>query len=139
MDYEKAVKTTQPSLQIKDVPFQKYINPLLGKKPPPEMHRYFLNQGYLAWRLSIKKSDISNLKFIEWLCEQLLKSCESDLIEILSSILDKQHDTTVILNESERNYYQASDTKLETRVSNTLRHYKVFFENLKIWGTIPHL
>lgn len=141
MDYDEAVEMTDPGVEIKEKFFQDYITPLLKDAKKTTNLPYFFHQGYLAWRLSVKKEDLERVKFVEWLCEELRKINEVELIGVLSSVLAQLYDVGVRTEQGERNLYNSQIKKdKEMAFSDLIRLYKIFFENeFRIHSTIPYL
>jgi len=139
MDYDNAIEQCDPGDEIKERFFQSYIAPMLKDVKSIKHLPCFFHQGYMAWRLSVKKSDLKQVKFIEWLCEELRKINESDFIEILSSVLAQQYEVGVRTEQAERNAYNSSIKKDKLMVfSDQVRLYKVFFENdFRLYTTMP--
>ena len=139
MEYEDIIKHTEPSMAIKMRFYEQYIKPHL-KPEPKKGGGFFLNQGYSAWRLGIKKEDIKKMLFVEWLCGELNKNYQSDLAELVSYILQESHDTAQRSEIAERNLYNSKVSGNKERVfGDMIRHYKVFFENeFRLWSTIPY-
>lgn len=55
MNYDDSVKTLQPSMAIKQRFYSEFIVPYLKKEPSGQELSYFLDQGWHAWRVGVKK------------------------------------------------------------------------------------
>jgi hypothetical protein len=139
MNYDEAIEQSDLGDEIKERFFQSYIAPLLKDLKGTKHLPYFFHQGYMAWRLNVSKDDLKQLKFVEWLCEELKKVNEADFIEIMSSILAQQYEAGVRTEQAERNAYNSSTKKDKLMVfSDQIRLYKVFLENdFRLHATIP--
>ncbi len=139
MDYEDAIKMADPPSTIKNVLYKKYIKPYLKREPVEDLYRYFLHQGYEAWRFSVKKEDINNMLFVEWMCEELLKNGEEDLIVLIENVMVERFEIQKKLHQSEADYFNLKNSDpIDKRFSTAIRHYKVFYENeLRLWATVP--
>jgi len=140
-EYDKAIKSCDPGLAIKEKFYQSYIKPLLKKNPTSGGRiDFFLHQAYLAWRLKIDKNDIKTLKFVEYLCEDLAKKHEVEFAIVNSSIVENRYDTGIRTEQGERNLYESkSKGNLESIFSDQVRLYKILFENeFRLWVTIPY-
>lgn len=141
MDYDDAVQLMDPGPEIKEKFFQSYIAPLLKDVKSTRHLPYFFHKGYLAWRLSVKKEDLKQVKFIEWLCEELKKMNEADFIEVMSLMMAQLYDVGVRTEQGERNFYNSqvkADKLME--FSDHVRLYKILFENeFRLHATIPYL
>lgn len=141
MDYDEAIQHADPGPEIKEKFFRDYILPLLKNKKSPKRLQYFFHQGYLAWRLGVNTEDVRQVKFVEWLCEELRKINEAELIEVISSIISQHYEVGVRTAQAERNSYNSSakGDKL-MNFSDSVRLYKVLFENeFRLHSTIPYL
>lgn len=140
MGYDDAIQDSDPGAEIKERFFRAYISPLLKDVKSTKHLPYFFHQGYNAWRLEIKKDDLKQTKFIEWICGEIRKANESNLIELLSSILAQEYEVGVRTEQADRNAYNSAvkGDKLMT-FSDQVRLYKVLFENeFRLHSTIPY-
>ncbi len=132
----------KPGFAIQERFFSDTFRPYLKHELPHENYYYFLEQSWLAWRLTVKKKDIQNMLFVEHICEQLYKNYHNDFPQLISYMLDQVHDSTERIAISEKEYYDARNEKEKDILkifSASLRHYKVFFESeFRLWATIPY-
>jgi len=140
MDYEDAIKMADPNQAIKERFYQDFIKPYLTEEPSPQMYDYFLHAGYQAWRFGVKNDDIKNMLFVESICEELQKRNSKDFFTLLGEIFSEHENARMRKRESERNFYSSSNSEnVETKFTNAVRHYKVFFESeFRLWGTIVY-
>ncbi len=137
MNYDDAVKTAQPSMAIKWKFYSDYIEPYLKREPSGQELAYFINQGWHAWRLNVKKEDVKNMLFVEWMCEQLYIKEKKAFSELVSYLLDDTHDAQIRTHSSEKAFYEAKT--VEEKFTSAVRHYKIYFETeLRLWGTVPY-
>ncbi len=140
MKYEDAVRAAQPSLPIKTKFFEKYFRPYIKTELDEASYKYFLEQSFSAWRKGVQKQDIQNMLFVESLCSELAAKFPSEFLQIVIKMLEEVDNTHLRLTESEKNFYEADESRPTTRAKALLDHYKVFFETaLRLWATVPYL
>jgi hypothetical protein len=140
MEYDKIKKHSTPPRVILECFYRDYISPYLKRKPSIVQMPYLYEQGYLAMRLRIDKSDIKSMLFVQWICEELQKSDTKGLAELLSAIFQETHDSQMRTEVAERNAYESASSKDKYRVfGELLRLYKALYENeFRLWSTIPY-
>ena len=136
MNYDNAVKMAQPSMAIKQKFYSDFIEPYLKHEPKGQHLAYYMDQGWHAWRLGVKKEDIKNMLFVEKMCEELSKKDEKVFAELASFLLDDMDGAEIRTRTSEKNFYEAKE--IEEKFISAVKHYKVYFETqFRIWGTVP--
>lgn len=140
MDYDDINDISDPSHTIKSRFYEKYIQPHLKQKPNGENLAFFLNEAWNAWRLNIRKEDIKNALFVEWICRELEKSDKDAFSKLMSALLNDSYDVGVRLETAERNAHNAKTSANTERIfRDNLELYKVFFESeFKRWAAVPY-
>lgn len=130
----------EPNQTIKNRFYSSYFASYLKINPRPYHLGYFYDQAWTAWRLRIGRSELKNMLFVEWMCEELLKNHEPGLKRLISCILENSHDAIVRIQQSEKAFFESGGSDdIAEKFSHALRHYKVFFESeLRLWGSLPY-
>lgn len=140
MSYDQVVGTTEPPLTVKEQMYRSYLRPLLKHEPESENLGFFFEKAWLAWRIGIKKDDLKKMLFVEWMCGELAKSHQKDLVEIVSMLLQEAPESATRMNLAERHAYNSNESgKVERIASDTLALYHAFFENeFRLWAAVPY-
>jgi hypothetical protein len=120
--------------------YERDIEPHLRVTPPGEIILYLYDQAWRGWRLNTKQKDINNMLLVQWLCEDLKKTNETELAEVISKILNDHHDTRSITEKytEEANSSDLKEKGVDAKFKALLELYKTLFEGeFRQWSTIP--
>lgn len=139
MDYDKIKKSANMGMAAQSRFFEIYVQPLFKSKPKKNLPFWF-NRAYIAWRVSITEQDLKIAQFVEYLCEELAKTSEAELIKVFTPILEAEHDTGIRTEQAEENLWHSKVSKdIERIFSDQVSLYKVLFENeFRLWATVPY-
>ncbi|MDD4319556.1 MAG: hypothetical protein PHW10_04520 [Candidatus Peribacteraceae bacterium] len=127
-------------MPMKHVHYDRLLKPLIKQQLEDEQFGAFLNQGYNGWRLGATSQDMANVQFVEKLCGELMKSCESEFITMLGELVTASYDSHIRMSAaSEIAASNRESDNAEERFAGMLDRHKTLFESeFRLWATIPY-
>jgi len=127
-------------MPMKHVHYDRLIKPLIKTKLEDEEFGILLSKAFSGWALGVTLNDMNKVRMVEYLCNELVKSCESEFSNMMGELVSAAFDShTRMSTASERVEVDRENQSVESRFAGMLEKHKTLFESeFRLWSTIPY-